>query len=710
MLALAFAAARPFLPGLGVGHGPTAVAIVLDNSLSTTAVVGGRQVFDRLKDAARQLIDAVDAGRSSLARHRRRSRTRRLPRCAARRARAHRAVGGGGDLTRALGRAAASVRDATLPSRGVAVATDAQRTAWATAVPVEMPFALFVPNGVPPQNRARPRCIGRSRAMDASRHIAARVETRDSVGFPRRARRSHARARRDRPRRADRVARRVPPSADGRGRVELEPDDFPADDARHFALWIGPPPAVVSDQSAGPFAATALSTLVADGRATSGSGAGASIRIASADVAGSLPALIVPPPDAVRLGAANRELERLNIPWRFGGIDVRRPSLMAVASMPSPCPSATSSSARASLHRTRSRRRAGSRGSSAVRATCSSARVSIPRRRSFPCALPSCPGWPTCSLFAWVHPPATWALRSTHARRSCAPPRRLRVAGEHRWIASHRHRGDHGCAGGARRVVRPEGRTSRRCRRGQRATRGIDPRSHDSHIARGPPWRGARQRRHVGDPSARARGDAGPHAAEAPRERCGSRALEDDSSGGALTTTAPTRRPPRRTNQTPRSSGASMSSAVTERRDPPVLSSDSEPAGRCTGRRAARRSGCRRRRRGAPRRSASMSASQGTNGRAHRKLRRRGIEARADEHVARAGDDPRLARRGRERVGRRDARAHEPVALRDGDAIDATAPGDRRRTRRARRSARGCRGARARGWRRRGGRRRAAAR
>src|SRR3954467_10448400 len=58
VLAIAFAAARPFLPGLGVGHAPTAMAIVLDNSVSTTAVIGGRAVFDRLRDATRALIAA----------------------------------------------------------------------------------------------------------------------------------------------------------------------------------------------------------------------------------------------------------------------------------------------------------------------------------------------------------------------------------------------------------------------------------------------------------------------------------------------------------------------------------------------------------------------------------------------------------------------------------------------------------------------------
>jgi hypothetical protein len=41
VLALAFAAARPVGRLIGTGHAPTALAIVLDNSLSTSAVVNG---------------------------------------------------------------------------------------------------------------------------------------------------------------------------------------------------------------------------------------------------------------------------------------------------------------------------------------------------------------------------------------------------------------------------------------------------------------------------------------------------------------------------------------------------------------------------------------------------------------------------------------------------------------------------------------------
>ncbi|MBW8768326.1 MAG: BatA and WFA domain-containing protein [Gemmatimonadetes bacterium] len=321
VLALALAAARPFLPGLGVGHGPTAVAVVLDNSLSTTAVVGGKQVFDRLKDAARRLIDAATpADRLWLVTADGRVRGGSRDALLAELAR----IGpseGAGDLTRALARAATSARDANLPSRSVAVATDAQRSAWSAAVPVDLPFALFVPSGAPPQNRAVLSAVVDPPRWTPRGTITARVETRDSVDF-RILLGDRTLARGATGRDEPIVLRATPPERGWTaGRVELAPDDFPADDARWFALWIGPPPAVVADPSAGSFAATALSTLVADGRATAGN----VVRIASADVAANLPALIVPP-EPVRLGAANRELERLGIPWRYGAVD-RSPAI-----------------------------------------------------------------------------------------------------------------------------------------------------------------------------------------------------------------------------------------------------------------------------------------------------------------------------------------------------------------------------------------------
>jgi hypothetical protein len=317
VLAIALAAARPFVRGVGAGHGPTAVALVLDNSLSTTALVSGAPVFDRLQEGAAELLRAATpADRIWLvtADGRVRGGTREallaeLKRIAP--------IEGAGDLPLALRRAAAAVQEGGLPTRVVAVATDAQRTAWSSATRVTTPLALFVPPGEPPANRAVLSVTPDPARWTPRGALSARVDAVDTVGY-RVTLGDRTIARGSAGRGAPLLLRAAPPERGWlAGRVELEPDELRADDARYFAIWIGPPPAVSSDPSAGSFAATALASLIADGRATSGP----SVAIAAGDALAKLPALIVPPTDPVRLGAANRDLARLGVPWRFGTID-----------------------------------------------------------------------------------------------------------------------------------------------------------------------------------------------------------------------------------------------------------------------------------------------------------------------------------------------------------------------------------------------------
>ncbi|MEP6732108.1 MAG: BatA and WFA domain-containing protein [bacterium] len=317
VLALAIAAARPFVSGLGVGHGPTAIAVVLDNSLSTTAVTDGAPVFTTLRDAARSALLATTAGDRLwlvTADGKVRGGTREMLVAELMRINPEQSAG---DLPLALRRAAAAVQGSALPARVIAVATDGQRSAWASASRVDLPAAVLVPGGAPPRNRAVLSLSADPVRWTPRGSILARVDAGDSVNY-----RVVLGARtlaRGAVARGEPVQLHVSPPERGWQAlsVELEPDDFAADDARYAAVWIGPPPAVSVDPSAGSFAATALSTLIADGRATNGR----DVRIASADVVDALPALITPPPDNVRLGAANRALARLNIPWRFGALE-----------------------------------------------------------------------------------------------------------------------------------------------------------------------------------------------------------------------------------------------------------------------------------------------------------------------------------------------------------------------------------------------------
>lgn len=322
ILALAVAAARPFVPGVGVGHGATAVAVVLDNSLSTTAVVGGAPVFDRLRDAARALVAAASPNDQLwllTADGRLRSGT---PAALLAELAQIAPIEGAGDLSLAFRRAAAAVQGAPLPSRVIAVATDGQRTAWTAATRANIPASVFVPRGDPPVNRAVLDVTAEPPRWTPRGTILARIDADPPAGY--RIVVGERTVARGTAGRGEPVTLRVSPPERGwqAGRVELEPDDFRADDVRHFGVWIGPAPAVTSDPSAGSFVATALSALVADGRATAGNG----VRITAADAASSVPALLVPPTDPVRLGAANRELARLGVPWHFGAID-RSPSI-----------------------------------------------------------------------------------------------------------------------------------------------------------------------------------------------------------------------------------------------------------------------------------------------------------------------------------------------------------------------------------------------
>jgi hypothetical protein len=62
IVALVLAAAGPTWPSGGPGtHAPVAVAVVLDNSLSSAATAGGTPVFEQLREAARQIFSAARA-------------------------------------------------------------------------------------------------------------------------------------------------------------------------------------------------------------------------------------------------------------------------------------------------------------------------------------------------------------------------------------------------------------------------------------------------------------------------------------------------------------------------------------------------------------------------------------------------------------------------------------------------------------------------
>ncbi|HEU4988167.1 MAG TPA: hypothetical protein VFT41_00130, partial [Gemmatimonadaceae bacterium] len=98
------------------------------------------------------------------------------------------------------------------------------------------------------------------------------------------------------------------------GTVELDADELAGDNVRYFAAWVGPATRVRVSPAAGPFVASAVDVLRADGRVADGG----DVAVLPADELTALPALIAAPSDPVKLGAANRALARAGVPWRFG--------------------------------------------------------------------------------------------------------------------------------------------------------------------------------------------------------------------------------------------------------------------------------------------------------------------------------------------------------------------------------------------------------
>jgi hypothetical protein len=315
VLLIALAAARP-LARLGVrGHGPTALAVVLDNSMSTGAVSDGRAVLAGLQSVVHGVLQearssdrvwlvtadgAVTGGSSATVRA---AVDRAVP------------LAGAGDLAASVRTAAALASGASPPSARVVVVTDGQANAWPAQMPAPAAHVLlFAPTTAPPPNRAVTRVVTDPPHWAPRGTLRASVLARGPVTW--RAALGTTTLARGTVTGGGTIEAAAAPAAHGwtAGTVELPPDELRADDVRPFALHVGPAPAAHADAAAGAFARTALTALAADGRVREGGG----VTVASAESAPPFPALITAPADPARVALANRALERARIPWRFG--------------------------------------------------------------------------------------------------------------------------------------------------------------------------------------------------------------------------------------------------------------------------------------------------------------------------------------------------------------------------------------------------------
>ena len=315
ILLVASAAARPVLRVAGGGHAPTALAVVLDNSLSTSAIVAGRPVLDDLRQRALEVVrrssaedrlwlvtaDGAVHGGSRAAVLDAISRVE--------------AIAGAGDIESAVTRGAALAGGAPLREHEVAVFTDGQATSWPETIsPGRVRVRIYRTAGEPPSNRAVTEARGEPVRWTPRGAVLARLLTADSATY-RVSLEGRTLARGTAATGEEIMLRAAPPERGWTaGSVELEPDELRGDDARHFAVWIGPAPGIRVAPSAGLFAASAVDALVGAERVTPGR----DVLVVPVDEATALPALLLAPSDPVRTGAANRALERLGIPWRLG--------------------------------------------------------------------------------------------------------------------------------------------------------------------------------------------------------------------------------------------------------------------------------------------------------------------------------------------------------------------------------------------------------
>lgn len=348
IMLLVAAGARPFLKGPGTAHPPTAVAIILDNSMSSGRLIGDRLVLDDLKQMALTTLDrAGDRDRIWVMRAGEpwNVTAPQSPEDARRRVQGTEVSAARGDLDGALERAASLLASADLLVREIHLLSDLQRTAFAREDPEPVsgiPVVVYAPNDLGVTNRSVSRVtVGgglppiQGQRSQVAAHIAGDSTSTDSVSV-RLVVNGEIRG-----------AALVPPNTDVlfpveiagagavTGYVEADPDGLNLDDRRFFAFNVRPPPVVHVANDVGVFVDEAVRVL-SDGHRIALDGRTAPIVVSggSADVDATATARVVfPPEDPVLLPGVNRRLADQGVPWRFvevsgeGELSVRESTL-----------------------------------------------------------------------------------------------------------------------------------------------------------------------------------------------------------------------------------------------------------------------------------------------------------------------------------------------------------------------------------------------
>ncbi|MEX0980173.1 MAG: BatA domain-containing protein [Gemmatimonadota bacterium] len=339
ILLLVAAGSRLFVPGTGGEHPPTALAIVLDNSMSSGAILEDARQLDRLRALALASVDRANPGDRIWVLRAGEPWDVATPGNAeeARRKILETGVSAApASLPGVLERAGSLVAGADFDQAEIHLLSDLQASAFPRDAPLSLPpgvrLVVYRPSVAPPENRHLSDLeIGGGLTPLAGERTAinARVEGDGPVE--------------DLPVRlvwGDRVRGAAEAGNDGyvlvpagpfpegwtNGYLEIDPDALRTDDRRYFAFRVRPPPRVVVAGEAAYFLSSALDVLEEGGRAAVSDPAEADVLISVAGAGvdtrrSGTAAIVVPLLDETLLPALNRRLATAGIPWRYDAAD-----------------------------------------------------------------------------------------------------------------------------------------------------------------------------------------------------------------------------------------------------------------------------------------------------------------------------------------------------------------------------------------------------
>ncbi|MCZ6858008.1 MAG: BatA domain-containing protein [Gemmatimonadetes bacterium] len=321
ILLIALAMSRPIarVP-FGGSHEPAALGLLVDNSLSSGAVVDGRRVLDALADQARHVLDrAGDDDRLWLIL------ADGLPRRASiLEARAVLDTLSPWpirlDLSDAIRAVSLAMADDPSPLHEVVVLSDLQATAFSATADTEGEETVRRVLAWTPATLALNRGVDSARVQPAvwspSGEVVASLGGSDSTPTAVRLTMSDRDLARSIGGRDDRVVLSGTVSQSGWfvATVRLDPDELRADDTRAVAIRVAAPGAASSNDGAGAFLGEALAVLRQSGRVRDGADV-----FFSDDVATGV-SVVFPPADPALIGALNRRLDARGISWQFGAV------------------------------------------------------------------------------------------------------------------------------------------------------------------------------------------------------------------------------------------------------------------------------------------------------------------------------------------------------------------------------------------------------